>query len=153
MALLAALPMVLFGIAFVLGVFGVPFPSAGAGISPFVAWMLVVSLGLNSLWAAFGHLAATERVAASIGWDPSPFQIEIGFANLGIGMAAIVAAFMGAGAAVAITVMAACFLWGAAMVHTREMIEDKNFSINNAGPIFFWDILTPLTLIVALLVG
>ena len=27
----------------------------------------------------------------------------------------------------------------------------KNFAINNAGPIFWWDIITPLTLLIVLL--
>jgi hypothetical protein len=33
------------------------------------------------------------------------------------------------------------------------MIEQRNFAINNAGPIFWWDILTPLTLLVGLASG
>jgi len=153
MAILAFIPAVLYLTALALGLGGVALPYASMDLSPLAAWMLVVSLGLHSLWAAFGHLAATEMVAESIGWETSPFQIEIGWANLGIGAGAIAAAFLGFGAAVAMTVMAACFLWGAAKVHTEEMLREKNFSINNAGPIYVWDILTPLTLIVALIVG
>jgi hypothetical protein len=41
-------------------------------------------------------------------------------------------------------VMAASFLWSAAAVHIADMVRNKNFAINNAGPIFWWDILTPL---------
>jgi len=29
------------------------------------------------------------------------------------------------------------------------MINERNFAINKAGPIFWWDVLTPLTLLVA----
>lgn len=46
--------------------------------------------------------------------------------------------------------MAASFLWSAAATHIADMIRTGNFSINNAGPIFWWDILTPLTLLIAL---
>ena len=49
------------------------------------------------------------------------------------------------------TIMAAGFLWSAAGVHVADMVRRKNFAINNAGPIFWWDILTPLTLFIALL--
>jgi len=153
MTLLAFIPAVLYGLALILGLFGVPMPLASDAFSPLVAWMLFLSLGLHSLWAAFGHLMASEMVAKSIGWETSPFQIEVGWANVGIGLGAIAASFLGFGAAVAITIMAACFLWGAAKVHTEEMIQEKNFSINNAGPIYFWDILTPLTLIIGLLLS
>jgi len=31
------------------------------------------------------------------------------------------------------------------------MVRRKNFAINYAGPIFWWDILTPLTLFILLL--
>jgi len=53
-------------------------------------------------------------------------------------------------AAWAMLVMAASFLWSAAAVHIADMVRNKNFAINNAGPIFWWDILTPLTLLIAL---
>ncbi|WP_158968033.1 DUF6790 family protein [Chachezhania sediminis] len=153
MTILAFIPVILYLLAIVLGLLGVPMPLAADTLSPLTAWMLAVSLGLSSLWSAFGHLTASEMVAKSIGWATSPFQLEIGWANLGIGLGAIAAAVLGRDAAIAITIMACCFLWGAAKVHTDEMIREKNFSINNAGPIYFWDILTPLTLIVSLLLG
>jgi hypothetical protein len=35
-------------------------------------------------------------------------------------------------------------------VHVADMVRNKNFAINNAGPIFWWDVLTPLTLLIAL---
>lgn len=148
---LAFLPALLYAIALALGLSGVPLPFADAALSPLAQWMLFLSLGVHSLWAAFGHLMASEMVARSIGWAPSPFQHEVGAANAGIGLAAIAAAFIGPGAAWAAFIVAACFLWGAAAVHVRDMVREKNFSINNAGPIFWWDILTPLTILIALI--
>jgi Family of unknown function (DUF6790) len=47
--------------------------------------------------------------------------------------------------------MAASFQGSAAAVHIADMVRRKNFAINNAGPIFWLDILTPLTLLIALL--
>lgn len=150
MKALAFLPALLYAVALALGISGVALPFGNAALSPLAQWMLFLSLGLHSLWAAFGHLAASEMVARSIGWEPSPFQHEVGAANAGIGLAAIVAAFVGPGAAWAAFLVSACFLWGAAAVHAREIVREKNFSINNAGPIFWWDILTPLTIFIAL---
>jgi len=152
MTALAFLPALLYAAALILGLFGVPLPFGDAALSPLAQWMLFLSLGLHSLWAAFWHLMASEMVARSIGWAPSPFQHEVGAANAGIGLAALAAPFLGPGAAWAAFLVAACFLWGAAAVHTREMIAEQNFSINNAGPIYWWDILTPLTIFLALVV-
>lgn len=148
---IAAIPIALYAIALVLGLFGVDLPFASAELSPLAQWMLFLSLGLQSLWAALSHAVFTERVAQSIGWPASPFQHEIAGANLGIGLGAIAASILGLAAAWAIFFVAASFLWSAAAVHIVSMVRSGNLSINNAGPIFWWDLLTPLTLLIALL--
>jgi Family of unknown function (DUF6790) len=149
--LIASLPILCYGVAFVLGFLGVKLPFASAELSPLIQWMLFLALGLLSLWSAFSHAVYTDRVAHSIGWAPSPFQHEIAGANLGIGLGAIAASVVGVSAAWTMFVVAASFLWSAAGVHIADMVRSKNFAINNAGPIFWWDILTPLTLLIALL--
>ncbi|MFP4537453.1 MAG: DUF6790 family protein [Dichotomicrobium sp.] len=144
------MPLILYVAALVLGIAGIELPGAAAELSALAQWTLVVALGLQSLWAFLGHVFNAEPVARSIGWSTSPFQFEVGVANLGIGVAAIAAAWLGRPAAWAVFLMSACFLWGAAFGHLRDMVREHNFAINNAGPIFWWDILTPLTLLVAL---
>lgn len=150
--LISSFPALCYCVAVALGFLEVPQPFGSADLTPLLQWMLSVGLGLPSLWAALSHAAFSERVAASIGWAPSPFQKEIAGANLGIGLGAIAASALGTPAAWAMTVMAAGFLWSAAAVHIADMVRRKNFAINNAGPIFWWDILTPLTLLIALLI-
>jgi hypothetical protein len=145
------LPAVLFVVALVLGVSGVTVPSAAEELPALAQWMLFASLGLLSLWNFVGHVFVTEPVARSIGWSTSPFQFEVGAANLGIGVSAIAATWLGVPAGWAVFWMSACFLWGAAVVHLRDTVREANFSINNVGPILVWDILTPLTLLLALL--
>jgi hypothetical protein len=147
----SVLPIILYAAALVLGLLDVNFPFANSELRPLAQWMLFLSLGLTSLWSASGHALLTDRVARSIGWDPSPFQLEVAGANLGIALAAITATFLGPGAAWATLLVAASFLWGAAVVHVNDISRKGNFSINNAGPILWWDILTPLTLLIALL--
>ena len=149
--LIASLPIILYVAALILGFLGVGLPAGAGDLGPLGQWVLFLALGVTSLWSANGHAFATERVAKSIGWPASPFQKEIAGANLGIGLGAIAASGLGAPAAWAMTVMAAGFLWSAAAVHVSDMVRGKNFAINNAGPIFWWDILTPLTLFILLL--
>lgn len=149
--LISAFPALCYAAAIVLGFLDIAQPYGSAGLTPLIQWMLSVGLGLPSLWAALSHALWSERVAQSIGWSPSPFQKEIAGANLGIGLGAIAASVLGPEAAWAMTIMAAGFLWSAAAVHVADMVRRKNFAINNAGPIFWWDILTPLTLFIALL--
>jgi hypothetical protein len=114
-------------------------------------YVLVFPLGLQSLWAFLCHVFIPEQTAASIGWEPSPFQYEVGVANLGIGLAALYAAFQGFQARAAVAVMAACFLGGAALGHIRDIALGDNLTPGNAGPILYTDILTPIVILVLLL--
>ena len=148
---IAALPIILYLAALALGLFGVELPFASSELNPLAQWMLFLSLAIQSLWAALSHAVFSKQVARSIGWQPSPFQHEIAGANLGIGLGAIAASMLGVAAAWAIFFVAASFLWSAAAVHVADMVRKANFAINNAGPIFWWDVLTPLTLLIALL--
>jgi hypothetical protein len=149
--LIASLPVILYVVALILGFLRIGLPGGAADLGPLGQWVLFLALGLPSLWTANGHAFATGRVAQSIGWPESPFQKEIAGANLGIAMGAIAAAFLGGAAAWAIFFVAAGFLWSAAATHVWDMRRSRNFAINNAGPIFWWDIVTPLTLLVVLL--
>ncbi len=145
------IPAILYVVGLILGVFGIALPGAAEALSPLAQWMLFASLGLFCLWAFLGHVFVAEPVARSIGWSTSPFQFEVGVANLGIGISAIAATWLGVPAGWAVFLTSACFLWGAAFGHAHDMIKHRNFSINNIGPIFWWDILTPLTLLIGLL--
>lgn len=150
--LISALPALCYAAAVTLGFLEISQPFGSKALEPILQWMLSLGLGVPSLWAAFSHAVFGDRVARSIGWAPSPFQKEIAGANLGIGLGAFAASLLGPEAAWAMTVMAAGFLWSAAAVHVTDMVKRRNFAINNAGPIFWWDILTPLTLLIALLI-
>ena len=91
-----------------------------------------------------------QQSAASIGWAPSPFQYEVGVANLGLGLACIYAAFRGFEARVAAGIVAACFLLGAGIGHIRDIVATGNLAPGNAGPIMFTDFLTPIVVLALL---
>ncbi len=149
--IIGSIPIILYVAALALALVGMRSPRMSPELSPLAGWMLALSLALNSLWAAFAHAFFAAQVAHSIGWPPSPFQHEIAGANLGIGLGAIAASMLGRRAAWTMFVVSASFLWSDAGVHVYSMLESSNFAISNAGPIFWWDILTPLTLLIALL--
>lgn len=113
-------------------------------------WIFVVPVGLMSLWGALGHIAFPQIAAASIGWAPSPFQYEVGVANLGIGLAGLYAAFRGFEARLATALMVTAFLGGAAVGHIREILTAGNLAPGNAGPILVTDIATPLVILLLL---
>lgn len=122
----------------------------GFVVDRLLRYLFLFPLGLQGLWAFIGHVYFPERSAAAIGWAPSPFQFEVGVANLGLGLASIYAAFRGFQARLAIGIAAACFLIGAGIVHIIDIVERGNFAPGNAGPIMVTDFLTPIAVLVLL---
>src|SRR5262245_66010809 len=82
--------------------------------------------------------------AAFIGWADSPFQIELGFANLGLGLIGVSATWRSLEMRLAAILGLAPYLWGTAGTHIHTMITDHNFEPGNADIIFWSDILIPL---------
>ncbi len=57
--------------------------STARRIELFIIYLLAISVGANGFGGAFGHLFLSDLVADGIGWPAgSPFQFEMGFANL-----------------------------------------------------------------------
>jgi hypothetical protein len=114
-------------------------------------YLFVFPLGLLGLWAFLGHVFFAEQSAASIGWAPSPFQYEVGVAN--IALAALYAAFRDFEARLAVAIAVACFLIGAGIEHIRDIVEAGNLALGNAGPIMVTDFLTPIAVLALLFVA
>lgn len=100
-------------------------------------------IGSSGIGNGIAHLFFGPAIARSIGWQPGPFQFEVGAANLGIGIAGVVGAFYGPEFWLAVIIVDLVFLFLAGAGHIREIARNKNFSINNAGPILFLDFLMP----------
>lgn len=125
----------------------------GRIIDQLLRYILAFPVGLMGLWAFMGHVFFAEQAAASIGWAPSPFQFEVGMANLGIGLAGLIGAFFGSpGFRAAVGVVMLGFLGGAGVGHVVQIEQTGNVAAGNAGPILYTDFLTPLAVLGLLLV-
>jgi Na+/melibiose symporter-like transporter len=122
----------------------------GFVIDRLLRYLFLFPLGVQGLWAFVGHVFFAEQSAASIGWAASPFQYEVGVANLGLGLASIYAAFRGFEARLAVAIAAACFLIGAGIGHIRDIVAHGNLAPGNAGPIMVTDFLTPIAVLALL---
>jgi hypothetical protein len=109
-----------------------------------VLWLI----GVSGFIFASGHLFMPAPVAESIGWATSPFQWEVGLANLAYGVLGVTASSFDRDYTLAAIIVFAVFLLGAAVGHVRSMIRDHNLSPGNAGYIFWFDVLAPVLLIV-----
>jgi hypothetical protein len=140
------------GISACIAIIRAPWPvTREIALDRLLRYLFVFPLGLQGLWAFVGLVLFPERVAAAIGWEQSPFQYEVGVANLGLGLASLYAAFGSFESRVAVAIVATCFLVGAGVGHLWDIAEYGNLAPGNAGPIMVTDFLTPITVIALLL--
>jgi hypothetical protein len=119
-------------------------------IDRLVRYLLIFPVGLLGLWAFVGHVFFPAQSAADIGWADSPFQFEVGVANLGIALASLYAAFKGFEARLAASLAAAAFSLGAGVIHVTDIVTLGDLAPGNAGPILVTDFLTPIAVLVLL---
>jgi hypothetical protein len=120
-------------------------------IGVFLLSFLVISLGIASLIGFVGHVFFADSVATNIGRATgSQFQLEVGFANLAIGILGITCISLRDNYWVATVIAATIFLWGAAFGHITDIIVHGNYATGNAGGALYDDLLVPLIAIVLL---
>jgi hypothetical protein len=118
----------------------------------YLGWILLLAVGGSGLWSGLFHILAPGVSARMIGWEQSPFQFEVGMADLAIGATAAASFWRGLGFKAAAVMTNAIFLLGDAIGHIRQMAVAGNFAPGNAGTPFFADIIIPVVTI-ALLIG
>ena len=127
--------------------------SGESGPERLLGWILLLPIGVTGLWAAVFHLFFPEIAAADIGWEPSPFQFEVGMADLAVGATACVSFWRSLDFKAAVVIINAIFLLGDAIGHVGQMIAAGNFASGNAGVPFLGDLILPvLTLILLIIV-
>lgn len=110
-------------------------------------WVALLPLGMTSIYAFIMHDYFPVFTAATIGWPTSPFQHEVAVANLAIGVIAILSTCKRCGFRWATVIASTIWLWGCAFGHARQIIENHDMAIGNAGSWFYMDILIPILLI------
>jgi len=120
-------------------------PSSRRAAESLLIWSLPLNVGVNGLWAFLGHTARAKETAGEIGWPAgNPFQKEVAVANLAFGVLGLLSARFRGPFWFATAIGQGVFPWGASVVHSREMMKERNFNPGNAGPVFSFDILLPL---------
>ncbi len=79
------------------------------------------------------HVFFPHIAASSIGWQVSPFQFEIGVADIAIGLVAILSFWRPLPFKAAVIAYITLFYFGVAVGHVREAMTAGNFAANNFG--------------------
>jgi len=113
-------------------------------VEALVAYFFLFSVGLGYLNNFVMHVVFADYTARFIGWANSPFQLEVGFASLGMGVAGLIAFWQGLSFRVATFIPPALFLLGAAGGHVYQILTTENLAPGNAGSILWTDLLLPV---------
>lgn len=62
----------------------------GSAAERFLSWILLLPIGVTGLWSGAFHVLFPARAAAFIDWEISPFQFEVGMADMTIGLTACI---------------------------------------------------------------
>jgi len=108
------------------------------------SYYLFFTIGINNLVNFVFHVFFGDIAAKFIGWENSPFQAEVGFASLGIGIAGVIAFRASLPFRFATLIPPAVFSLGAAGGHIYQMIAAHNFSPGNVGLVLPSDIVIPI---------
>lgn len=117
----------------------------------YVLWgeMLFYAVGLTMIWAGLFHAYAQGIVAPSIGWQPSPFEFELGWFEIGFGVVAMLSLWRGHEFRIAATIPFVIFSLAAAAQHIQQIVRLHNYAPGNAGLVlWFGDIFMPLLILV-----
>jgi disulfide bond formation protein DsbB len=125
----------------------------GSAAERLLAWTLLLPIGVTGLWAGISHVFFPAIAAAHIGWQTSPFQFEVGMADLAIGVTACIAFWQDLSFKAAAVCGASVFLLGDAIGHVREMMVAGNFAPGNAGLPFYMDVICPTLAIILVIVA
>jgi hypothetical protein len=98
----------------------------------FLLYLLGIGVGANGLGGFSGHFFVSDLVAEAIGWPAgNPFQLEVGFANLAIGVLGVIAIHRRDGFREATVIAATVFSVGATIVHLMDIFESGNLAPGN----------------------
>ena len=98
----------------------------------FLLYLFGVGVAGSGIGGFFGHFFISDTVAQSIGWPKgNPFQLEVGFANLAVGVLGIVAVGRRDGFREATVIAVSVLGVGATIVHAMDIIETGNLAPGN----------------------
>ena len=116
-------------------------------VSTILLSLLVIQVGLMGLLTAYAHVFRPIQTSASIGWQTSPYEYEVGMADLTVGVLGVLCLFFRDNFWLATAVANAVWMWGDAIGHVRQMVDYNNHAANNAGLFLYAEFLTPLIIL------
>lgn len=113
-----------------------------------LVYLVVFNIGIQGIFAGFFQAFQGQKTAALIGFTYSPFEWELAFSNIGIGVAALLAIFWRGRYILAPIITNTIFIYAAAYGHFVQAAKGNTAPYN--GGIFLWagDIIIPTIIVI-----
>jgi len=115
-------------------------------------YWFAIAIGASGIFAFAGHTFRADQVAAGIGWPAgNPFQQEVAFADLALGVLGLACIAIRENFWTATAVATAVMYWGDALGHAYQLLHYGNHHPGNAGTVLWGTIAVPAVTIALLL--
>src|SRR5271155_5226270 len=121
--------------------------SRAAIAATYLLYMLVIYVGLMGLLTAYAHVFRSAQTSASIGWSTSPYEYEVGMADLTVGVLGVLCLWIRGNFWLATAIANAVWLLGDAVGHIRQLVLYNDHAANNSGIFLGAEIITPLVIL------
>lgn len=121
-----------------------------SGDATYTLWgeLLFYVVGIGYLYTGLLHAYAQNIAASSIGWQPSPFEYELGWMEIPLAVVAMLSLWRGFEWRLAATVVFVVFALAAAAQHVEQILCCRNYAPGNAGWILWiGDIAVPIVVL------
>lgn len=116
-------------------------------VETYLIYFFAIYVGFMGVFTAYAHVFMPGRASASIGWAPSPFEYEVGMADLTVGVLGILCIWFRGNFWLATAIANAVWLLGDAVGHIRQVMLANNHAANNAGIFLYLEIAIPLLIL------
>lgn len=120
------------------------------GDAVYALWgeLLFYVVGIGYLYTGLLHAYAQGLAAPEIGWQPSPFEYELGWMEIPLAVVALMSLWRGFEFRLAATIIFVVFALAAAAQHIQQILCCRNYAPGNAGWILWvGDIAIPLVVL------
>ena len=113
----------------------------------YLLYLLVIYVGFMGLLSAYAHVFRPIQTSASIGWSTSPYEYEVGMADLTVGVLGVLCLWFRGNFWLATTIANSVWFLGDAIGHIHQLTANNDHAANNSGIFLITEILIPFVML------
>jgi hypothetical protein len=113
----------------------------------YLIYLFFIYVGLMGVLTAYAHVFRPVQTSASIGWSTSPYEYEVGMADMTVGVLGLLCPWLRGNFWLATAIANAVWLLGDAIGHIRQIVLYNDHAANNSGIFLYTEIATPILLL------